>query len=83
MNHVTVGVYPSGDYKVNVVREEDLESHIEYNLKFRPGRLFFVDGKAMNNGLMKEEYAQPWIQEWTEKIKNMNIDTSTSTRPYR
>ena len=29
--HVTVGVYMNGVYKVNIVRDEDLEDHIQYN----------------------------------------------------
>ena len=33
--HVTVGVYMNGVYKVNIVRDEDLEDHIQYNKKFR------------------------------------------------
>ena len=33
MNHVTVGVYMNGKYKVNIVKDKDLKDHIEYNKK--------------------------------------------------
>ena len=53
--HVTLGIYPNKQFKYNVVRDEDLENHIEFNLIFRPGRIFYVDGKRMNNGMIRED----------------------------
>lgn len=35
MNYLTLGIYSNGQYKFNVVRDEDLESHIEYNKTWR------------------------------------------------
>lgn len=55
MNHLTLGIYSNGQYKFNVVRDEDLESHIEYNKTWRWGRLLYVDGKRVWNGCVKTE----------------------------
>lgn len=82
MNHVTIGFYGDGSFKYNVVAEEDLESHIEYNRRFRPGRMLFVDGEYICGGCLKEEYKQQRIEEHKERIKDMHIDTSQVTRPY-
>lgn len=79
MNHVTVGVYKNGEYVINVVRENDLESHIEYNQIFRFGRALFVDGKCVNQGYLSDDE----IKNWTEKIMSFKINTSSDTRPYR
>ncbi|WCK57022.1 hypothetical protein PP175_27930 (plasmid) [Aneurinibacillus sp. Ricciae_BoGa-3] len=48
MNHVTIGVYSNGEYKVNVVQGNHLQDHIEYNQTMRPGRALFVDGKCIH-----------------------------------
>jgi hypothetical protein len=53
--HTTIGVYNSGDMKLNGVCEANLEGHIKYNLDLRPGRGFFVDGKCLNKGYLSEE----------------------------
>jgi len=82
MNHVTIGVYPSNDFKVNIVKEEDLVEHIAYNDLWRPGRMLFVDGKYAVGGLLKEEYKTPKIAEWEEKISKMKIDTRVPSRVY-
>jgi len=44
--HATVGVYKNGDMKTNIVRDEDLAFHIQYNIDNRPGRALFVDGEC-------------------------------------
>lgn len=54
MNHLTLGIYSNGQYKFNVVRDEDLESHIEYNKTWRWGRLLYVDGKKSMEWLRKD-----------------------------
>jgi hypothetical protein len=54
MIHQTFGFYASGSWKRNGVASEDLLSHIEYNLKMRPGRAFFVDGECLNMGYLDE-----------------------------
>lgn len=78
MNHVTVGVYSNGYYKVNVVREEDLEEHIEFNKTFRWGRALFVDGECVHQGYISGDM----VKKWTKRISEMKIDTSHDTRPY-
>lgn len=53
--HHTMGVYNNGDRKHNGVFPEHLKDHIEYNLTYRPGRAFFVDGKCLNTGYLGKE----------------------------
>lgn len=77
--HITVGVYMNGKYKVNVVRDEDLEDHIEYNKTFRFGRGLFVDDKCINQGYLSGEQ----VRNWEKRISEMEIDTSKPTIPYR
>lgn len=52
--HHTMGVYANGDRKHNGVAATDLEAHIDYNLKMRPGRALFVDGKCVHRGYLTE-----------------------------
>lgn len=82
MNHVTIGVYPIGGYKVNVVTHDDLEGHIKYNEMFRPGRMLFVDGKYLFGSLFAKEIHEEKIKEWEFKISNMIIDTSVPSNIY-
>lgn len=82
-NHLTLGVYPNGDYKYNVVREEDLQSHIEYNEKFRPGRLLYVDGERVNNGCIYPEYLEKYDKIADEFYKNNDVNINKPTIPYR
>lgn len=79
MNHVTIGVYASNSYKVNVVAPEHLENHIEYNKAMRPGRALFVDGKCVNKGYLSDER----VSEWEQKIPTMEINKSKITTPYQ
>lgn len=78
MNHVTIGVYTDNTYKVNVVRDKDLQNHIEYNKLMRFGRGLFVDGKCVNQGYLSNNQVQNWI----EKIKKMDVDTSVHSSKY-
>ena len=78
-NHFTVGVYANGQYKTNVVKEEHLQDHIEYNLKMRPGRAFFVDGECLNKGYLTDEK----ISYWAQTISEMKPDLRISTEPYQ
>jgi len=78
MNHITVGVYSNQTFKKNVVRPEDLKRHIDYNLRMRPGRAFFVDGSCIYRGYLTEEECL----EWKEKIQQMNIDLSIPSKVY-
>lgn len=54
-NHLTIGVYPNGQWKYNIVSEEDLEGHIEYNKTWRFGRLLYVDGVRVYDGCIKKD----------------------------
>ena len=76
--HVTVGVYMNGVYKVNIVRDEDLEDHIQYNKKFRFGRGLFLDGKCINQGYLSGEQ----VINWEKRISEMDFDLTHDTRPY-
>lgn len=77
-NHASVGVYSNGEYIVNIVRDEHLQSHIEYNTTFRFGRGLFIDGKCVYRGYLSEEKAK----EWEEKIAEMNIDITKASDMY-
>ena len=77
--HYTVGVYMNGQYKVNVVRDEDLDDHIQYNKTFRFGRGLFLDGKCVHQGYLSGEQ----VRNWENKISKMNIDLSKPTIPYQ
>lgn len=78
MNHVTIGVYNSDEYKINIVKPEHLKGHVEYNMSWRWGRALFVDGVCVYNGYLSEED----IVEWTKKISEMNIDNSKPSDLY-
>lgn len=78
MNHVTIGVYNNEDFKVNIVRPEHLERHIEYNKTMRFGRALFVDGKCEYAGYLSDQM----IEEWTKKIAAMTFNTSTPSELY-
>lgn len=78
MNHISVGIYASGQYVINIVKEKDLANHIEYNKTFRFGRALFVDGKCLNKGYLSDKD----IAKWTDKIKNMNIDSTNANEIY-
>ena len=76
--HVTVGVYMNGQYKYNIVRDEDLENHIKYNKIFRFGRGLFVDGKCVNQGYLSGEQ----VRNWEGRISEMEFNMPHDTRPY-
>ena len=79
MIHTTIGVYPDGSRKVNGVPSENLASHIQYNIRFRPGRSFFVDGKCIHKGMNVFE-----IIEDEEKMEKeiSHIKIIRDTAPY-
>ena len=78
MNHVTIGVNSNDTYVVNIVEPEHLTNHIEYNKIMRFDRAFFVDGKCVNKGYLSDAK----ITEWTEKIAEMQFDTSKPSDIY-
>lgn len=82
-NYLTLGVYASGQYTYNVVKEEDLETHIEYNKAFRPGRLLYVDGKRVHDGNIKTgENLDIYDTISEEFYKNAKVDMRIPTIPY-
>lgn len=81
--HLTLGVYANGEYKFNVVRDEDLEYHIEYNKTFRFGRILYVDGKRVYDGCIKPEYLEKYDQIAKEFYETNNINMNVATIPYR
>lgn len=60
--HTTIGVYPNGDIVINGVRGEHLPNHIVYNLAYRPGRAFWVDGVLKNKGALTEEQLEHYTR---------------------
>lgn len=77
--HHTMGVYNNGDCKHNGVHPNDLKDHIEYNLRMRPGRAFFVDGLCLNNGYLSQER----IDEIVEELATKPVVMNTVTLPYQ
>lgn len=82
-NHLTLGVYTNGQYKYNVVKEEDLESHIEYNKTWRWGRLLYVDGERVYDGCHKEESLPMYDEIARNFYENNNVNMNKPTIPYR
>lgn len=81
-NHIAIGFYPNGDYKINIVADADLKDNIEYNKKWRPGRFYFVDGEYVCGGLLNKLEQCSFIESCKEKIKSLNIDNSKITKTY-
>lgn len=81
--HTTVGVYPNSEVgnfksvKINGVKEEHLEQHIQYNKTMRFGRALFVDGKCVYKGSLTNEQMCQWEQE----LKDFPLMT-VCTAPY-
>lgn len=68
MIHTTIGLYRNGDYVVNGVKAEHLETHIHYNIRCRGGRALFVDGKCVHTGYMTQEECDEFIKGDAGKI---------------
>lgn len=82
---ITIGIYPNKDYVYNVVDKEDLNDHIEYNKVMRPGRLLYVNGERVHNGLRVKEVLPEYDRLADEIYKKLlkDVNTSIPTRPYR
>ncbi len=79
MIHTTIGLYANGSFKINGVDPEHLKDHIQYNIDWRPGRSFFVDGVCHNKGYHTDEE----IKEFIERIKNDDkFKMNKCTMPY-
>lgn len=85
MNHLTLGIYPNKSYKWNVVKDDDLDAHIEYNLTFRPGRIFYVDNNRLNTGLLDKNNLSEYDKIAYEFFKSANntINMEIGTIPYQ
>jgi hypothetical protein len=83
MNHLTLGIYANKEFKFNVVRDEDLSSHIEYNKIFRFGRILYVDGKRVYDGCIKPEYLPKYDKIAEEFYSNNSINMNKPTIPYQ
>ena len=80
MIHTTIGLYANGSFKINGVLPIDLKNHIEYNLKYRVGRSFFVDGKCLNKGYQNDQE----IKDFKERIaKDIKLKAVKCTSPYQ
>jgi hypothetical protein len=82
MNHLSVGVYNNNTHVINIVKDVHLQSHIEYNKTFRPGRLLFIDGKYNSGGMVDDATLKNLISEWEKKIASFKIDLSKSSEKY-
>lgn len=80
-NHITIGIYANKDYVYNVVRDCDLQGHIEYNETFRFGRLLYVDGERVYNGCMKEEYLHEYDELAKKVMQELLEDKNILLRP--
>lgn len=79
MIHTTIGLYADGSFKMNGVKPEHLENHIEYNKNYRFGRTFFVDGKLIHKGYHNDEQ----VKAFQERIKRENLKADKCTAPYQ
>lgn len=77
--HTTIGVYLNGDYKINGVKEEDLDHHIKYNILWRFGRALIVDGKIVFCGYWKEKDLLAYMK----KKRISQIKRTKCTAPYK
>lgn len=77
MIHHTRGVYPNGGFKDNGVPSEDLAGHIFYNISYRPGRAFFLDGICIHRGI---GVSDELIVEHTDVEGKVKMDKAT--KPY-
>jgi hypothetical protein len=75
-----VRVYPDGSAKDTLRDKEGKDSWVEYNTKYRPGNMLFVNGICVSVGLTdgekknKEKIEQVILKELPEKLKK-NMDT--------
>lgn len=81
--HLCVGFYNNGQFVTNTVCDENLQSNIEYNKKYRPGRLYFVDGEYVCGGMLKEPYKSERINLYKQRIKDLGLKPKAhDTAPY-
>lgn len=74
--HITVLIYPTGNFKINVVPDNMLNIHIECSITLRRNVVLIVDNKCVNQAWMSDNE----VQYWTEKIKKLDM---TSINTYK
>lgn len=79
MIHTTIGLYNSGNFKMNGVLPEHLDAHIEYNKTMRFGRALFVDGKCVYNGYLTDDV----VKAFEKRIIDENLVMNKCTAPYQ
>lgn len=82
-NHVSLRVYRNKDYVVNVVSDENLASHIEYNSTFRFGCILYIDGVRKTNGCLKESCLKEYDDYASSLLKTLDINTTKETIPFQ
>ena len=81
--HVAVGFYLNGDYKVNYVRDADLENNIAYNRTNRPGRFYFVDGEYACGGCLIQPAQDEFIAKCKQRLAELELpERDFDSRPY-
>lgn len=79
-NHLALGIYSNKSYKYNVVRDEDLENYIAYNKTLRPGRLIYVNGKRVYDGVLKQDCLAEFdavAEKFYENSSSINMNIPT------
>ena len=85
-HHITIRVYPNKDIVYNIVRDEDLEGHVQYNTTWRFGCAFYVDGKRVYNGYLKDECLKEYdkiVEDEYSDLIAKNAHHRYPTIPYR
>lgn len=73
--HAAVGFYLNGDYQIEYIGDEDLESYIAYNSKYRFGRFHFIDGEYVCGGVLEQPYQDAFITKCKQRLAKMNLTT--------
>lgn len=69
--HITVLIYPTGNFKINIIPDNMLNIHIECSNILRKNVVLIVDNKCINQAWMCNEEVEYWI----EKIKKLDISS--------
>lgn len=77
--HTTIGVYKDGSMKLNGVFDYNLQDHINYNVRHRPGRALFVDRKCVHKGYLSD-YEILKFEDMFDKDPKYTLLTDTA--PY-
>jgi hypothetical protein len=78
----TIGVYNDNSQKTNFVENEHLSEHIAYNLIYRPGRAFFVNGICLNKGYLDNKRVGKLETELQQEIKQINLNNTKPSKIY-